>query len=66
MNGMYELLICGDSVNFLYENITIIKTDGVLNASKSVAIEMNIKKLSMCSYYQECAGENQNTVYSYT
>jgi hypothetical protein len=53
MNGTHQLLVYADDVNLLgEENINIIKesTEVQLDASKKLGLEVNARKLSICSY----------------
>jgi hypothetical protein len=51
LNGKNQLLLRGDDVNLLGENVNIIKkiTEGLLGASKEVGVEVNAEK-QLCIY----------------
>jgi hypothetical protein len=50
LNGTHQLLAYADDANLLGDNIDTVKknTETLIDASKEVGLEINVKRLSIC------------------
>jgi hypothetical protein len=53
LNGTHQLLAYADDVNLMGDNIDTIKknTESVIEASKDVVLEINVKKTICCYFF---------------